>query len=415
MTPGDATYLAQQRADLLRFAAGARTPRGFGWLNRDGSLDSSRPVQLYITSRMTHVAALGSLVAEPPAPGGPDADHLRELAAHGVRSLAGPLHDDRHGGWFATVSDEGVVDPSKEAYGHAFVVLSATSAAHAGVDGADALLDEALQVSSDRFWDDDEGLSVDRWDRAWSELEPYRGANANMHTVEAYLAAGDATGEVAWYRRADRIVEHALSWARPNQWRMPEHFDEDWRPLFDYNRSRPADPFRPYGFTIGHGFEWSRLVLATDVALSSSGGDARTASAVALYDRALEDGWAADGAPGFVYTTDWEGTPVVRERMHWVLAEALAAAEALRRATGEERFADDALTWWAYADRHFVDHDRGSWHHELDPSNRPSATVWPGKPDVYHAYQASLAPLLPTAPSFAAASRGFRRDDRSRH
>ena len=28
-----------------------------------------------------------------------------------------------------------------------------------------------------------------------------------------------------------------------------------------YNRDRPADPFRPYGVTVGHQFEWSRLAL----------------------------------------------------------------------------------------------------------------------------------------------------------
>jgi mannose/cellobiose epimerase-like protein (N-acyl-D-glucosamine 2-epimerase family) len=37
----------------------------------------------------------------------------------------------------------------------------------------------------------------------------------------------------------------------------------------------------------------------------------------------------------------------------------------------------------------------GSWHHELDPDNRPASAIWPGKPDVYHAYQAVLLTLLP--------------------
>src|SRR5512146_3295993 len=34
------------------------------------------------------------------------------------------------------------------------------------------------------------------------ETEPYRGANSNMHSVEAYLAAGDATGDRVWHERA---------------------------------------------------------------------------------------------------------------------------------------------------------------------------------------------------------------------
>ena len=30
-----------------------------------------------------------------------------------------------------------------------------------------------------------------------------------------------------------------------------------------------------------------------------------------LYTTAIKDGWNADGAPGIVYTTDWNGKPVV--------------------------------------------------------------------------------------------------------
>jgi mannose/cellobiose epimerase-like protein (N-acyl-D-glucosamine 2-epimerase family) len=89
-----------------------------------------------------------------------------------------------------------------------------------------------------------------------------------------------------------------------------------------------------------------------------------------------------------------------------VLAEALNAASALGRLTGEERYAEHARTWWRWADRHLVDHEHGSWFHELDPANRPAAEVWPGKPDVYHAYQAALFPDLPLVPSFASALGG---------
>ncbi|RMS43706.1 N-acylglucosamine 2-epimerase super protein, partial [Pseudomonas amygdali pv. photiniae] len=48
----------------------------------------------------------------------------------------------------------------------------------------------------------------------------------------------------------------------------------------------------------------------------------------------------------------------------------------------------------------------GSWHHELNQRNEPSADIWPGKPDLYHAYQATLLPVLPLAPSLASALAG---------
>ncbi|WP_062520482.1 AGE family epimerase/isomerase [Demequina silvatica] len=407
--PGDATYLAAQRADLLRFMTGATRPDGFGWLDEDGRVDASHPVELWITCRMTHVAALGALADEPPAEGGPDRAALLALATHGVRALAaGALRDSVDGGWFAAVEDGVPTVTAKQAYGHAFVVLAASSAVAAGVEGADALLADALGVSLDRFWDEDEGLSVEEWDASWTTLDTYRGVNANMHTVEAYLAAGDVTGDREWHVRAARIAGRVAEWARANDWRIPEHFDADWTPLLEHNRAEPAHPFRPYGATVGHGLEWARLMLSVDASL---GTDGLREPAAALYDRAVADGWDADGAPGFVYTTDWNGAPVVRERMHWVLAEAVNAAEALRQVTGDARYAADARSWWEYADAHLIDHERGSWHHELDTANRPAGTVWPGKPDVYHAYQAVVLPELPIAPSFATALR----DVRDRH
>lgn len=403
--PGGARYLARQRADLLRFAAGARSPLGFGWLDDEGRVDEARPVELWITCRMTHVAALGALAAEPPAPGGPDAAALTALAAHGVASLRGPLRDAEHGGWFAAVGPDGPLDDRKQAYGHAFVVLAASSGVAAGVPGADELLAEALTVHDQRFWDDDAGLAVEEWDRTWSVLDGYRGVNANMHTVEAYLGAGDVTGDARWHERAGRIAAHVVGWARDNDWRIPEHFDASWTPLLEHHRDRPADPFRPYGATVGHGLEWARLLVALDATLVSPP-PGLVEAAVALAGRAVTDGWAVDGADGFVYTTDWDGRPVVPTRMHWVAAEAVSTATVLARATGDARWEREGERWWEYVDRHLVDHERGSWHHELDARNEVSAEVWPGKPDVYHAYQAALLPLVPTVPSFAAALRG---------
>ncbi len=403
MTPGSPDWRASQRASLLRFLTGARHPLGFGYLREDGGLDEARPVELWISCRMTHVAALGAIAAEP---GGPGVDRLGDLAAHGVRSLLGPLRDQEYDGWFAAVDPRGPLEAAKQAYGHAFVVLAACSAAAAGVPDASELLADALAVSRDRFWDDDAGLSLEEWDRRWATLDDYRGVNANMHTVEAYLAAGDVTGEAAWHTRAARIAERVAGWAAANEWRIPEHFTPAWEPMLEHHRDQPAHPFRPYGATVGHGLEWARLLLAVERSLPDAAPAGLREAAVALYDRAVDDGWAADGADGFVYTTDWAGHAVVRQRMHWVLCEAVGAAEALRKVTGEARYADDVARWWAYADAHLVDHDLGSWHHELDTDNRPAATVWPGKPDVYHAYQALLVEDLPLVPSFASALAG---------
>jgi mannose/cellobiose epimerase-like protein (N-acyl-D-glucosamine 2-epimerase family) len=198
-------------------------------------------------------------------------------------------------------------------------------------------------------------------------------------------------------------VVHDL--AAGNQWRIPEHFDEAWRPLLDYNSGEPAHPFRPYGATIGHALEWSRLALHLRAALGPDAPTWLLEDAVALFDCAVREGWSVDGADGFVYTVDWDGRPVVRERMHWVAAEATAAAAALHTATGDPAYARWYETWWDYISAYLVDRAHGSWHHELSPDNRPSSLTWAGKPDVYHAFQATLLPRLPLTPTLAEALR----------
>ncbi|GAA4492819.1 hypothetical protein GCM10023158_09220 [Gluconacetobacter tumulicola] len=50
-----------------------------------------------------------------------------------------------------------------------------------------------------------------------------------------------------------------------------------------------------------------------------------------------------------------------------------------------------------------IDRGQGGWLQELDRNNRPSAVVYAGKADLHHAWQATLTPLLPLAPSFATA------------
>jgi mannose/cellobiose epimerase-like protein (N-acyl-D-glucosamine 2-epimerase family) len=401
-----AATLAEEADRLLEFARGARTPGGFGWLDADGRL-IERDLELWITCRMTHVAALGHLLGRP----GFDA-----LVDHGVTALQTTFRDAGHGGWYAKV-DFATGSPTvtaKEAYGHAFVILAASSSVAAGRPGAEDLLAEALAVHDLRFWDEAEGLSRESFDAAFTVSEDYRGVNANMHTVEAYLAAADVTGNRLWLDRAVRILTRVTGWAAESHWRIPEHFDAAWTARPNYNHDAPAHPFRPYGATPGHALEWSRLALAARDALVTLDGRAPSwieSAALALAERAVEDGWAVDGADGWVYTTDWDGQPVVRQRMHWVLAEALGAAVALYRATGDERWTARFDAWWEYAERYLIDTEHGSWHHELDPANQPavagpqSTVTWVGKPDVYHALQAVLLPGLPLSPSFATALR----------
>lgn len=396
-SPISADILEAERRRLLQFGSAFPHPQGgAAWLDDDGRPDLTRPVHTWITARMAHVYSLAAITGD---------DGASELADLAIAGLTGPLRDGRHGGWFSSVS-EGAHPDEKSCYAHAFVVLAGASATVAERPGAAALLDEALEIWDRRFWDSAEGMFVDSWNEDFSTLSEYRGVNGNMHAVEALLAAYDATGNTRWQSRALRICRRvAQEFAEPNNWRIPEHFDSQWLPLLEHNRSRPDDPFQPYGATVGHGLEWSRLLLHVEASLGPATESWLTPAAAALFDRAVADGWSVDGAEGFVYTTDWDGTPVMRDRMHWVAAEGVSAAAALAQRTGNPYYTSLMNTWWEYIERYLVDRERGSWHHQLSPENVPTDTVWPGKPDIYHAVQTTLIPRLPLAPGMAKAVR----------
>jgi sulfoquinovose isomerase len=387
-------WLEGETTRLLDFARGSQVERGFGWLDDDGRPDPDRAPELWITSRMTHIFALGDLLGLPGC--GP-------LADHGLRAIRDTFEDREHGGWFT--QDPAGPSPStdKEAYAHSFVLLAGASGAVAGREPAGALLEEAVGVVSRRFWSEEEGANREGWDRGWERTEPYRGANANMHMVEAFLAAGDATGDGVWFERALRIAERLIrDVAGAHDWRVVEHFDDQWRPQSEYNADQPRHPFRPYGITPGHGLEWSRLLLQVRAALPSRP-DWLLDAARGLFARATAEGWQASG--GFVYTTDHDGQPIVSDRLHWVVTEAIGAAAALHAETGDAEYEHWYRQLWDFTELHLIDRRRGSWHAELDEELQPSARTWKGKPDVYHSLQATLIPRLPVRPSLAGALR----------
>lgn len=411
VTPEHHAWLTNHAQSLLEFGKGCIVPgRGAGWLTNNGGLDLTQGVHTWITCRMAHSYAIGALMGVQGA---------REIAEQAIAALLGPLRDTVNGGWYASIAAQPPVDASgaplvdefgielgvdatKAAYAHAFVVLAGASGVRAGIPGAAELLDQALEVLDTKFYDPSSGLHVDEWNADWSVLSPYRGVNANMHGVEALLAAGDVTGNSDYHDRALRIAQIvALEWAARHEWRIPEHFDEQWGPLLEFNEDRKDDQFKPYGATVGHGIEWARLFLHLDATFGPGTHPWLVEAARELYARAIADGWVESdkGKYGFVYTTDWNGKPVVSTRMHWVAAEALASASALFTATGDGEYAADYDKWFEHVQEFFLDQDLGSWHHELDLSNRPTANVWPGKPDIYHALGSVWVPLLPLAPS----------------
>lgn len=380
-------FLKELRDDLLQF--GHRFPSEQGgsyYLGDDGTPWKDRNRETWITCRMCHVYSIGSFLGH---------EGSEQLVDAALKGLKGELHDEKHGGWFAGRTVEDGIVPNKQCYAHAFVILASCSALLAGRDGAKEFLEEALELYDLRFWNEEEGLACDTWNTEFTVLDDYRGINANMHTVEAFLAVADVTGNEIYRKRAGRIIDRVIGWAEENEWRIPEHFTKEWQPDLECNKQQPDDPFKPYGATPGHGIEWARLIVQWALSTYNDTPEAAKKyinAAENLYNRAVADAWNVDGARGIVYTTDWEGKPVVHDRMHWTLAEAINTAAILYHLTQKTKYSDDYAEYMEYLDEEVLDHVNGSWFHQLDQHNQLMGTVWPGKSDIYHALQATLIP-----------------------
>jgi len=382
--PDDPDHRAWALRDAARqldlFRASLDPAGGFFQLGRDGTPVPGRPRELHATARLVHSYALGKLA------GFKECDTMIDA---GMRDLSRNHRDSIHGGYLWSLDADGVRDGRKLAYGHVFVLLAGSSALAVGHPDAQALIDDVTEVLDARFWEDGTGRFCDEFNRDWTPFSDYRGMNANMHGIEALLAAHEATGADGYLAKASRILDFFLGRIAPAHGdRLPEHYHGDWSVDLDYS----ADPmFRPAGTTPGHSFEMARLLLQY-WDMSGRADETAPARARALTCRALADAWDPTRG-GLVYTLHRDGTPDISDRYWWPVTEAIGVLAALMK-LGPTK--DDALWFdrlWRFAKAHFVDAVRGGWFPEIDDAGHPTERQFIGKPDIYHALQADLFPL----------------------
>ena len=387
-------YLMRQANNLFDFfEAASINPRGgFYELDDEGKpLDAANSTrQIHVTTRMVHCGAIGSLIGRPGS---------GELVDHGMRYIWEAHRDAKRGGYVWGLDNDGVTNGSKQAYGHAFVLLAASSAKLVGHPLADQMIADVTQVINTRFWDDKSGSVRDEYNEDWSELLPYRGQNANMHMTEALMAAFEATGNRDYLNKAERIAELIIAKnAIPLGHRVAEHFDDKWVLDKGYEGN---EMFRPSGTTPGHWLEWSRLLFQL-WALGDKRLSWMTDASRQLFRQSIELGWD-EVHGGFFYTLDWDNKPIMREKLWWPVSEAIGAAAWLSEHDREDYFQVWYRKLWDYAENHVIDHARGGWLSELKEDLTPTSRLFVGKPDIYHALQACLIPLYPATGSLTAA------------
>ncbi len=398
---------------LLEHGHAAKAETGFGYFTADGGLDVSKPVDLAITARMTYVYSLGTLMGIPGS---------RRFCDHGVKCLTKYFKDPEFGGWYSAIKHETENDTgipwdeesaNKWQYAHAFLVLAASAAVVANRPGAFELLRDALKNQEEHWISPANGLVRDHYTRDWSVCAPYRGMNSLMHTIEAYMAAAEATTNHEWGARAERMLQFVSDVCAPFDWRVPAHFDDHWNPDLTFNKDEPDVRYYPYGSLIGHGMELSRLAVQMRTSLRVAGQpepEYLKRMGFELFERARLDGWRRNGKPGFIYTVDFDGEPVLENRYQWVVSEGICAAVALRRsilddggsAGDVEAFEHSYRSWLDYLHDYMMV-EPGVFVRVLDSNNESTENSLPTRPDIYHSLQAVLMPRLPLYPPFAAA------------
>ena len=365
---------------------------GFSPLATDGAPLPPKPGhtgverQIHDTTRTVHCFAIAHQLGIPGAERNID---------HGMDFIWKRHRDTKNGGYVWGVDDVTTTNSHKQAYGHAFVLLAASSAKVVGHPDADRLLTDVSEILHTHFWDKQYGATREEFSIDWQPLGTYRGQNSNMHLTESTMAAFEATGDTQYLKMAESIAELIINrHAREQRWRVAEHFDSQWNVDTKYE----GDPvFRPKGTTPGHALEWSRLL----VQLWELGGRKKAwllEAGKALFLNTVAIGWD-HATGGFYYTLDWNNKPDQSDRFWWPCAEGIAAAAVIGSVDADPRFEEWYRRIWSFVNTHVIDHVNGGWFPELGSNLKPVSRVFNGKPDLYHALQACLIPLVPSTGS----------------
>lgn len=358
---------------------------GFYEFDVDGKpLQTDNPTRgIHTTTRMIHCMAIGHLLGRP----GCD-----DLLNHGMNYLWEHHRDQKNGGYFWQINDDGPLgEPTKQAYGHAFVLLAASSAKFAGHPLADAMIADVTEVIKERFWEDKYGAVAEEFHTDWTPVPGYRGQNCNMHMTEALMEAYEVTGNVEYLTMAKSIAELIINThAKACDYRVPEHFTENWQVDYSYSGN---EMFRPAGTTPGHWLEWTKLLLQLHT-LTGRSHAWMPKAAQELFKSAFKYGWDFE-KKGILYTLDWNNEPANRSKLWWPHCEGIGATHFLTQHFGDNMHMLAYRRQWSFVASHLLDHEKGGWHEELTDDLAPAHTIFPGKSDIYHALQACLIPLYP--------------------
>jgi mannose/cellobiose epimerase-like protein (N-acyl-D-glucosamine 2-epimerase family) len=292
-------------------------------------------------------------------------DYL-DAALHGIEYLRNSHLNKETGGYAWTMKGNEVDDSTNYCYGLAFVLLAYSTSYKAGIEKSKDYIDETFELMEKHFWSKEHELYNDEISADWIVVSSYRGQNANMHSCEALIAAFEATNEQKYLDRAhliaNNICNRQASLADELIW---EHFDSKWQIDWTYNKDRPDDLFRPWGFQVGHLTEWAKLLVILERHIDEEWLIPR---AIKLFDDAIEMGWDENNE-GLYYGFAPNGDICDKDKYFWVQAETIAAAALLAHRTNDKYYWDWYNRIWSFSWEYMIDHKYGAWYRILDLNN----------------------------------------------
>jgi mannose/cellobiose epimerase-like protein (N-acyl-D-glucosamine 2-epimerase family) len=330
-------------------------------LDPKGSADQLAPRRVRVQARQIYSYALAAQLGWYP--------QGRDIAMKGLEYMLAKARSPygRPGFVHLLDPDGQVLDPLRDAYDHAFVLLALTTAyelskdaqIRAEMDSLVGFLDSALRSPHGGFI---EGIPA---------TLPRR-QNPQMHLFEAMIAAFDATHDAAFQQRAGEFFALFLAnlYDKPKQV-LGEYFEADWSRI------------EPVSVEPGHQAEWVWLLKGFERVTGCPTGRYRAellASALRYREEAtgclLDEGDAAGNVRRHTRRL-WPQTEIAKA---WI-----AQAEA-----GDAGAAEQARSALARLERHYLRHPvAGGWYDQFDRDGRSLVATIPAS-SFYHVLCATV-------------------------
>jgi mannose/cellobiose epimerase-like protein (N-acyl-D-glucosamine 2-epimerase family) len=324
-------------------------------LHPDGRADLLAPRRVFVQARQIYCYAKAAQMGWYP--------QGREVALKGLEYLlARAKAPDGSPGYVHRLTPEGgVLDPLRDTYDHAFVLLALSTVYGLGrdaqvrteIDSLLAFLDTQLRSPHGGFL---EGLPPSM---------PRR-QNPQMHLFEAMIATFDATYEAVFQNRSGDFYALFLANLYDKQKRvLGEYFEEDWAKI------------EPVSVEPGHQAEWVWLLKGFERITGCPTGRPRGE----LMESALRYRDAATGC--LIDEGGAEGSIRRDTRRLWPQTE-MAKAWIAQAEGGEAGAADEARAALVRLERHYLSHAvAGGWYDQFDRDGKSLVSTIPAS-SFYH-------------------------------